>query len=54
MDDRTLNRARAAGIDPMAAAAGHNAYAALAAAQALLITGPTGTNVADLQVLITH
>lgn len=54
VDDRTLNRARAAGIDPMAAAAGHNAYAALAAAQALLITGPTGTNVADLQVLITH
>lgn len=38
------------GRDPAADLAGHNSYPALAAVGALLITGPTGTNVMDLVI----
>lgn len=48
----TLARIRRAGIDPAEAAARHDATPALAAAGALVVTGPTGTNVADLAVFV--
>lgn len=51
----TLTRIRHAGIDPAAALAANDSYPALRAADALLMTGATGTNVADLQILLlTH
>lgn len=52
VDDGTLARIRAAGIDPADALARNDSYPALAAAGDLLMTGATGTNVADLQVFI--
>ncbi|MBW6506394.1 MAG: DUF4147 domain-containing protein [Rhodobacteraceae bacterium] len=48
----TLGAIRAAGIDPAARLAENDSYPALAAAGALLLTGATGTNVADLAVLL--
>lgn len=51
-DAGTLARICAAGIDPQAALANNDSYPALAAAGDLLMTGATGTNVADLGVLI--
>ena len=50
--DHTLTRIRAAGVDPIAALAGNDAYTALKAGDGVLMTGGTGTNVADLGVLI--
>lgn len=41
-----------AGADPAALLANNDSYAALKAADALLITGGTGTNVADVQVYL--
>jgi glycerate 2-kinase len=52
VDNGTLNRMAAAGVNPAARLADNDSYPALAAAGDLLITGGTGTNVADLQVLI--
>lgn len=52
VDDGTLARMRTAGVDPAAALAANDSYAALAASGDLLMTGATGTNVADLQVMI--
>ena len=52
VDDGTLRRMRAAGVDPKAALVNNDSYRALSASNDLLITGETGTNVADLQVLI--
>jgi len=52
VDAQTLPRIRAAGIDPAAALRDNDAYTALAAADALLKTGATGTNVADIQILL--
>ena len=49
-DGGTLARARAAGCDPLAALADNDSNRVLAAADDLFITGPTGTNVADLVV----
>ncbi|QWF71366.1 DUF4147 domain-containing protein [Methylomonas paludis] len=54
VDAETLKRIRAAGIDPETSLLQHNAYPALQAADALLITGATGTNVADLQIVLLH
>lgn len=48
----TLAAIRAAGVDPAAALANNDAYTALRAGNALLMTGATGTNVADLQVVV--
>lgn len=52
VDEDTLQKIRKAGIDPAAALANNDAYTALKAADALLVTGGTGTNVADFGVLI--
>lgn len=51
---QTAARIRAAGLDPEACLAGNDAYAALDAAGALLRTGPTHTNVADVIVALTR
>lgn len=48
----TWGRIRRAGRDPAADLAGHDSHAALAAAGALLRTGPTGTNVMDLVIAL--
>ncbi|HEU4630976.1 MAG TPA: DUF4147 domain-containing protein [Gemmatimonadaceae bacterium] len=50
VDGGTWVRIARAGIDPAAALARHDAYPALAAAGALLRTGPTGTNVRDVVI----
>ncbi len=42
------------GTDPVAALAENNAYHALSRCGGLLFTGPTGTNVNDLSVLLIH
>ncbi|PIE14670.1 MAG: glycerate kinase [Rhodobacterales bacterium] len=52
VDAGSLRRMRAKGVDPQAMLADNDSYHALQAAEDLLITGATGTNVADLQVLI--
>jgi hydroxypyruvate reductase len=52
VDAGTLARIRAAGLDPAALLADNDSNRALAAAGDLVVTGGTGTNVADLQVLI--
>ena len=49
-DGGTLARVRATGCDPLAALADNDSNRVLAAADDLFITGPTGTNVADLVV----
>ncbi len=54
VDGGTLARIRAAGLDPHKALANNDSYHALKAAGDLLLTGATGTNVADLQVLIRY
>ena len=46
----TAARIRDAGLDPAARLADNDAYPALAAADALVRTGPTHTNVADVVV----
>jgi glycerate 2-kinase len=52
VDGRTAESARAAGWDPVATLADNNAYPLLEATGALLRTGPTGTNVNDITVLL--
>lgn len=54
VDNGSLTRIRAAAIDPAAMLNDNNAYPALDAANDLLKCGATGTNVADLQVLLLH
>lgn len=44
---------RTAGVSPEAALANNDAYHALKAAGDLIVTGPTGTNVNDLTILLT-
>lgn len=51
-DTETAARMRAAGVLPEEALAENDSYHALKAAGALLITGPTGTNVNDLACLL--
>ena len=53
VDQGSLGRMRAAGADPRALLANSDSYAALAASGDLLMTGATGTNVADLQIFLT-
>src|SRR5918995_5770417 len=48
----TAERIRDSGVDPEQALANNDSYAALEAGGALLITGPTGTNVNDLRVAL--
>lgn len=52
VDGTTAETIRAHGISPEQALADNDAYHALQAADALLMTGPTGTNVNDLTVLL--
>ncbi|MDX9954173.1 MAG: glycerate kinase [Anaerolineae bacterium] len=52
VDGATASHARALGIDLHAALLNNDAYAALAALGALLHTGPTGTNVNDLLLML--
>jgi hydroxypyruvate reductase len=52
VDPGTLGRVRGAGGDPAALLESNDSHRALGLAGDLLRTGPTGTNVADLQVLL--
>ena len=52
VDEGSLSRMRAKGLDPVARLSQNDSYPCLAASGDLVITGGTGTNVADLQVLI--
>ena len=52
VDAQSLGQVRAAGVDPAAAAAMNDAYRALQSSGDLLLTGASGTNVADLQVMV--
>lgn len=54
VNKQTLNKIRSAGIDPETALLNNDSYTALHAANALVMTGATGTNVADLQILLLH
>ena len=51
-DSTTLDRAARAGLDAAAALAANDAYPFFAALGDLIISGPTGTNVGDLHVLL--
>jgi glycerate 2-kinase len=52
VDGETTRRARAAGLDPAAALRATDSYRLLAATGDLVVTGATGTNVADLTVAL--
>jgi hydroxypyruvate reductase len=52
VDSTTLSRAVAAGLDPPVALALHDSYPLFERLGDLVITGPTNTNVGDLQVLV--
>ena len=52
VDGATAAAIRAAGLDPASALAANDAYPALEAAGSQLKTGPTGTNVNDLTVVL--
>lgn len=54
VDNQTFTRLVDAGIEPEAYLANNNSYYALKESQDLLVTGATGTNVADLQILLVH
>ena len=54
VDKQTLTKIRAANIAPEEALGNNDSYTALQAADNLVITGATGTNVADLQILLLH
>ncbi|MGB4804449.1 MAG: MOFRL family protein, partial [Anaerolineae bacterium] len=52
VDDTTVARAQALGLDPLAALANNDAYPFFAALGDLIITGPTGTNVNDVVLIL--
>ena len=52
VDGETIARARAAGVDVAAALSATDSHRALAATGDLVVTGPTGTNVADVVVAL--
>lgn len=52
VDGETARRAREAGLDPLAALDANDSYPLLDRVGALMRTGPTGTNVNDLLVLL--
>ena len=51
-DGTTVERALKAGLDPAKALAGHNSYPFFKSLGDLILTGPTGTNVNDLYLLL--
>ena len=52
VDGTSARRMREAGVDPLAALANNDAYAAFEAIGDLLVTGPTGTNVNDFRAIL--
>lgn len=54
VDAATVTRIRTAGVDPVAAMEENDSYGALDSAGALLRTGATGTNVADVVVFLSE
>lgn len=52
VDEGSAGRMLSAGVDPVALLANNDSHAALAASGDLLMTGATGTNVADVQILL--
>jgi len=52
LDPGSLARARAAGFDPAQRLADNDAYAVFAALDALVVTGPTRTNVNDFRAIL--
>ena len=52
VDAGTIARIRRAGGDPVALLADNDSHRALGLAGDLLVTGATGTNVADVQILL--
>jgi hydroxypyruvate reductase len=53
VDDTTLARAHEKGLDAAAALQAHDSYSFFDRLGDLVVTGPTGTNVGDLQILVT-
>jgi glycerate 2-kinase len=51
-DETTIDRARAMGLDPDAALEAHDSYRFFQRLGDLIVTGPTGTNVGDIQILL--
>jgi len=51
-DGQVLRQAKARGMEPEAYLARHDSYGFFAPLGGLLRTGPTGTNVMDLQVVL--
>jgi glycerate 2-kinase len=54
VDGGTVERARAASLDPAAALENFNAYPLLDALGDTIMTGPTGNNVRDLRILLAY
>ena len=54
VDNGTLQRMKTAGTNPVELLENNDSYAALKSSNDLLMTGATGTNVADLQILLIH
>ena len=54
VDQDSVTRMLQAGLDPLALLNNNDSYTALQGSEDLLMTGATGTNVADLQVLLLH
>ncbi len=52
VDGQTAQKIRESGMDPQEALSDNDSYAALEAGGALLVTGPTGTNVNDFRVAL--
>ena len=52
VDGKTAQKIRDGGTEPAEALVNNDAYPALEAGGALLVTGPTGTNVNDLRVAL--
>ncbi len=52
VDGDAAQAIRGGGVDPRRALERNDAYEALSAGDALLLTGPTGTNVNDLRVAL--
>ena len=53
-DGTTAGKIKVAGIDPLATLENNDAYNALSAADSLIVTGPTGTNVNDISVVLIY
>jgi hydroxypyruvate reductase len=52
VDNTTIIRARGKGLDPRAALDNHDAYPLFEKLEDLVVTGPTGTNVMDIQIAL--